>query len=273
MTDEDDPNLTPIESLGYHGPKARDHMDIHDSRLLSQQLAMVKNQSQASALQLSQLVGNQQNAYMGQQGFGSGHLFPPAAPIGLICIVNGSSYIMTSQGWMSNAYIGTTTNGTPQAFPTCAPVQELTPDPDVPNTLGWRCWYWSPAYKRLASPSQGTIWHEPELHAYNWDECENVRMVAGIHAKLVPLDWTKASCPEVPQVCDWVGAAPGRTVEVPIITGIIERFGKYVLGTEGWRAEWCVIKTLYAPTADLAEELRNAYPDVEILEPIKETQP
>jgi hypothetical protein len=48
------------------------------------------------------------------------------------------------------------------------------------------------------------------------------------------------------------------------VTGIVERFGKYVLGTEGWRAEWVMIRTLKAPSVEIGLALEQAYPDVEI---------
>jgi hypothetical protein len=51
----------------------------------------------------------------------------------------------------------------------------------------------------------------------------------------------------------------------PIVTGIVERFGRYVLGTEGWRAEWVIVRKLRAPTPEIAEALGRVYPDVEII--------
>jgi hypothetical protein len=51
----------------------------------------------------------------------------------------------------------------------------------------------------------------------------------------------------------------------PIVTGIVERYGRYVLGTEGWRAEWVIVRKLCAPTPEIAEALGRVYPDVEII--------
>jgi hypothetical protein len=47
------------------------------------------------------------------------------------------------------------------------------------------------------------------------------------------------------------------------VAGIVERFGNYVLGEDGWRAEWVVIKAFvceerYAPS------LRSKFPEVEV---------
>ena len=46
------------------------------------------------------------------------------------------------------------------------------------------------------------------------------------------------------------------------VHGIVERFGRYVLGTEGWRAEWVVIRKLMAPNTKTALALMRKYPDV-----------
>jgi hypothetical protein len=48
------------------------------------------------------------------------------------------------------------------------------------------------------------------------------------------------------------------------VHGIVERFGRYVLGTEGWRAEWCVIRELMAPDAKTALALMKRYPKVKV---------
>lgn len=49
------------------------------------------------------------------------------------------------------------------------------------------------------------------------------------------------------------------------ISGIVERFGKYVLGTDGWRAEHVIIRKLLAPTTEIGLELERVYPDVEVI--------
>lgn len=53
--------------------------------------------------------------------------------------------------------------------------------------------------------------------------------------------------------------------DLPTISGIVERFGRYVLGTEGWRAEWVIIRKLLAPNTEIGLALERAYPDVEVI--------
>lgn len=129
------------------------------------------------------------------------------------------------------------------------------PDPAQPDTLGWRAWLWSEEHQLLESPHQHTIWPEAELVVPNWDEGEAVRGSAGIHARLVPKNWRIIGWPD--------GDGSGALHESPLlVTGIIERFGHYVLGTTGWRAEWVVIKELVAPSTDIGLAIERAYPDV-----------
>jgi hypothetical protein len=125
----------------------------------------------------------------------------------------------------------------------------LAPSPDVPDTLGWRGWRWDGS--TLVSPQQRTPWHEPSLHAERWSDSAAVRAQAGIHARLVPTDWRRAD-PRLTEIghCD--------------VHGIVERFGHYVLGTEGWRAEWVVIRELMAPDAETALALMQVYPEVRV---------
>ncbi len=48
------------------------------------------------------------------------------------------------------------------------------------------------------------------------------------------------------------------------ILALVERFGKFVLGSEGWRAEWVFIKELLAPDEATARVLRRVYADIPI---------
>jgi hypothetical protein len=137
----------------------------------------------------------------------------------------------------------------------------LKPDPTQPDTLGWREWAWSPSDKMLKSPSTGTLWPEAELVVPAWDDGEAVRGVSGIHAHLVPKHWKILG----EQGGGYV--APGDPNRVH---GIVERFGKYVLGTEGWRAEWVIIKELMAPSTAVGLEIEQAYPDVIVHYPDEE---
>ncbi len=128
------------------------------------------------------------------------------------------------------------------------------PDPSLPDTLGWRAWIWSEEAKCLLSPHQHSPWPEAELVIPHWDEGDVVRGVAGIHARLVPKRWRYIGWPD--------GDGSGGIGEDVLVTGIVERFGRYVLGTMGWRAEWVVIKELVAPTTDIGLALEKLYPDV-----------
>ncbi len=124
------------------------------------------------------------------------------------------------------------------------------PDSTQPDTLGWREWKWDDAQKCLVSPSQGTLWPTAKHTAFNWSEGDAVRGLAGIHALLVPRHWRVLS------ELGFTGGYGGA------VTGIVERFGKYVLGTEGWRAEQVIIRELLAPSTEIGLALEARYPDV-----------
>lgn len=132
------------------------------------------------------------------------------------------------------------------------------PDPNKPDTLGWRVWHWDPVKRLLKSPSQGTYWHAGELRVPHWDTQSVVRGHAGIHAALMPYDWLRASLDGTE--LEFFKTQPVKNT----IVGTVERYGKYVLGTEGWRAEWVIIKSLKATTTEIGLALEQAYPDVEV---------
>lgn len=118
-----------------------------------------------------------------------------------------------------------------------------------PDTLGWRTWTWDRKHKCLRSGVQHTLWKTPELIVENWDTSEAVRGRAGIHACRLPKG-------------DWKEAAKPHDMPAGLVLGLVERFGKFVLGKEGWRAEWVIIKELMAPSEAVAETLRKVYPEV-----------
>lgn len=121
-----------------------------------------------------------------------------------------------------------------------------------PDTLGWRTWVWNPRERCLMSPQQKVLWPGHDLVIKEpWNEADVVRGKSGIHACRLPKgDWKQALAP---------GDMPKGT-----ILGLVERFGKFVLGAEGWRAEWVVIKELVAPDEAVARLLRATYPEVAI---------
>lgn len=139
--------------------------------------------------------------------------------------------------------------------PDVRPPRFLRPDPKVPDTMGWRVWIIG-AHSALCSPHMGTMWMGPELAAEAWDSDGALRGTSGIHARLVPRHWKILGWPDD-------GASGGLEVAYPeIVTGIVERFGRYVLGTDGWRAEQVVIRELMAPTTEIGLKLEQRYPGV-----------
>ena len=117
-----------------------------------------------------------------------------------------------------------------------AQARVLAPSPDAPDTLGWRGWLWDGSV--LISPVQRTPWHDTTLYAANWSDSAAVRGEAGIHARRLPCDWRRTD----PRLTEFGNCH---------VHGIVERFGCYVLGSEGWRAEWVIIRELMAPPTRL----------------------
>lgn len=124
-----------------------------------------------------------------------------------------------------------------------------------PDTLGWRAWLWDGT--QLRSPHQDTVWPHATLSAEAWSTESAVRGVAGIHARRLPRDWRRA---------DWRQdeRSEGPSATAGLITGVVERQGRYVLGTTGWRAEQATIRALLAPDLHTLYALTSAYPDVTI---------
>lgn len=152
------------------------------------------------------------------------------------------------------------------------PLPQLLRDPIYNNDFGWRCWSWCKLEKKLYSPIQNTEWPQAENHAHKYDESSMVRGVAGIHAKFVPEKWQELECPDgidfirnsLPT--DYLENLYGTYYKDRIeITGLVERFGKYVEGTDGWRSEWAIIRKLYAPSSEVGLDLERAFPEVEVI--------
>lgn len=140
------------------------------------------------------------------------------------------------------------------------------PSAKYANTLGWRTWVWDMTANELRSPVHGTVWNGTELRCESWDESEVIRGVAGIHAHLVPDDWHKLLVPEAPNGGRAYAERCGDGFRACIaVHGLVERFGRFVLGTEGWRAEWVQIRSLSAATDDIGLALEKAFPDVEVV--------
>lgn len=118
--------------------------------------------------------------------------------------------------------------------------------------FGWRTFDWSFFHMRLKSPTQKTIWDGPELIVpeSQWSTEEAVRGRAGIHACRLPLD------------ADWKEARQPHDMPRAPILALCERFGRYVLGEVGWRAEWVIIRELLVPSENIAQVIRYIYPEV-----------
>lgn len=153
-----------------------------------------------------------------------------------------------------------------------------TPKPNLPrdlnynNDFGWRCWSWCQLEKKLYSPIQNILWPQAENHAHKYDTSDMVRGVAGIHARFVPENWEGLECPDGMDAMisslppSYLAGLYGPNWKHRIeITGLVERFGKFVEGTEGWRSEWAIIRKLYAPTNEIGLDLEKAFPEVEVI--------
>lgn len=137
-------------------------------------------------------------------------------------------------------------------------LESAKPDSAAPDTLGWRCWLWDSALKRLRSPHRGTVWRTACLSAEHWSDEGAVRGVSGIHARRMPQDWLRAG---------WIymGHQEGDISDARLLVhGIVERFGRYVLGDRGWRAEHVMIHELAAPSVPVMLALMEAYPGVRV---------
>src|SRR5262249_43963106 len=128
-------------------------------------------------------------------------------------------------------------------------MQAIAPSPDASDTLGWRGWRCNGS--GLMPPARAAAGHETPPRADAWTTNAAVRGEAGSHAIRMPRDWLRAD----PAMTEIGGCK---------VHGIVERFGHYVLGTEGWRAEWVVIRELMAPNAKTALALMQKYPEVRI---------
>jgi hypothetical protein len=183
-----------------------------------------------------------------------------AAP-SIVLVVSLASCCLVYLTWKLRGPHGIPTGIIRPPWPGLVETEKLSPDKAAPPTLGWRCWLFDLVSHELTSPHRGTVWATPELRCEDWCESDVIRGVAGIHAHLVPENWLKLDPQEAPPMAQLT--PDGRAVIA--VTGIVERFGKFVRGTEGWRAEWVIIRKLRAPTTEIGLALEAAFPDVEIV--------
>src|SRR5579875_912645 len=128
----------------------------------------------------------------------------------------------------------------------CWPRRRLTP---AQSRLGLKGWIWDPSANVLRSPFRRTLWPTAALQAHSWSDAAAVEGETGIHAYHLPRDWRRA----------WWQAEPW------LVLGLVERFGRAVVGPTGWRAEHVVIRALIVPTPAWLSPLQLRYPGIPML--------
>lgn len=133
------------------------------------------------------------------------------------------------------------------------------PDPNANAALGWRCWTIDPLTGILHSPLRIAAWPDGELRCDDFPESPHGQpeSAAGIYALLMPRDWKRAGTESLPFDAN-------QTAEDSLVTGVVERFGRYILGAKGWRAEWVVIRELQAQTVETKTLLERQYPNIPV---------
>lgn len=110
-------------------------------------------------------------------------------------------------------------------------------DPGTGELVGWRLFLVDDRTGTLRSPYMGTVWHEPELRAATWSRHDAVRGHAGIHA------WWPAADggPPAAALVEWVW-------QLGLVLAEVRGSGRYVAGTDGWRAEVVrVVRVVVSP--------------------------
>lgn len=146
--------------------------------------------------------------------------------------------------------------------------EEIKEEDLLSSEFGYRLWFWSFRDKKLYSPVMWTEWVGPELIAEKYEEENEIRNRAGIHALRAPKNWKEIAWSQHGELgSPWSFIRTdefGFDVIVPI-RGICERMGRYQLGTIGWRSEVAIIKALAAPTLEIGLEIEKKFPDVEVI--------
>lgn len=249
----DDEKLTDMNSLPLI-PVSSQSMQAYQ-----QQMANL-NAAQSSFGGFSQLIASQQNIF--RQSISNVNINSNYVNTNTYVNSNGASYVSVSPGTWSfttSIIIGDD-------------IEHHEPDPNISNTFGWRCWNWFVLDEELKSPIRSAVWHDAELRCEIWDESKVIRGNAGIHARIVPTEWHKEFCPEGSSNINSFDALQTSysindddtcvVIQYYQIDGIVERFGKYVLGTEGWRSEWVIIRELRAPNTEVGLALEKKFPGV-----------
>jgi len=111
---------------------------------------------------------------------------------------------------------------------------------------------------QLQSPQQQTLWQGPSLVASQWDTDSACRDASGIHALWPPCNLRVAIEAVAKRLAHYMGCdLSGDEAAYALVGG----YGRYVIGTDGWRAEQQVLQALYVPTAR-QDEVARRYPEV-----------
>ena len=140
---------------------------------------------------------------------------------------------------------------------------DALPDPDADDTLGWKILAWDGRY--LRSPSVNVIWPEDAvLEAHRPPQPHAGGVYAGIHARRLPRGgWLIADPAKEPEL-KFYWFPTGIYYGQCRVVALVERFGRAVVGAEGWRAERAVIRAIRAPSTEIGLAIEAAYPTVQV---------
>lgn len=239
---------------------------------------------------------------------GSGYTSPPAVNLvgrggsSLGVQMYGPGSFPLPPGGMTSSVSGQSAMG--------SPIYGRVRDLRYGDEFGWRAWRWEMGRlhsPQIGTPWYGPElrvehWDESDvvrgrqgIHAefvpVEWEKHFSA-YAANASQVIVKLGWgSPGEVKHVPYVGGhmvllWMGThwanqsgfvyKPDDQIAVPCnedrvtIHGIVERFGKFALGTDGWRAEWVIIRKLLAPDTETGLALEKAYPEVEIIYPKEE---
>jgi hypothetical protein len=105
--------------------------------------------------------------------------------------------------------------------------------------VGWRYWRVSSALPDLLiSPFRQTRWDGPVLTAHTWSTHDAVQGLAGIHATHTQKQARRFAALER-------GYRGSYTYTTTVAIGRVRAYGRYVVGTNGWRAERVIVDKLF----------------------------
>lgn len=151
-----------------------------------------------------------------------------------VLIANGSTNTVTCHIFVHQS----------QPVPKLAHLEiEKIEDQNGSTVFGVRSWTVDSTGK-LRSPMRGTVWDSAFLEADNYDDTAAVEGNAGIHASRLDVSCARSSPIDMSSI---------------VVYGLVERFGRYVLGDIGWRAERVIIRELWVGNPDFVEPLKQRY--------------